>query len=112
MICPWNLLSDVPDCSRAPDVVNNSWGGGQNDPWYDSIINAWVNSGIVPIFSSGNSGPLCSTILSPADRPGTIPVSSIATNNQRSGFSSNGPTNDARQNPLIAAPGSSILRQI
>ncbi len=109
MICPWNLNSDVPDCSRAPDVVNNSWGGGRNDPWYDAIINAWLNAGIVPIFSGGNSGPLCSTLLSPGDRPGTIAVASIASTNQRSGFSSNGPTNDARTNPLIAAPGTSVV---
>lgn len=108
MICPWNLINDVPDCSRAPDVVNNSWGGGSNDPWYDAIIAAWLNAGIVPIFSSGNSGPLCSTLVSPGDRPGTIAIASIAVSNQRSGFSSNGPSNDGRQNPLIAAPGTSI----
>lgn len=109
MICPWNLISDTPDCSRAPDVVNNSWGGGRNDPWYDDIINAWLNAGIVPIFSGGNSGPLCSTLSSPGDRPGAIAVASIALNNQRSGFSSNGPTNDGRMNPLIAAPGTSVI---
>lgn len=108
MLCPWNLIGDVPDCNRAPDVVNNSWGGGRNDPFYDAIINAWFNADIVPLFSAGNSGPLCSTLLSPGDRPNAIAIASIAVNNQRSGFSSVGPDNQLRVNPLVAAPGTSV----
>ncbi|KAJ6644125.1 Bacillopeptidase F [Pseudolycoriella hygida] len=108
MTCPTTTSNTAPDCSRAPNVVNNSWGGGGNNPWYDAVINGWRAVGIVPIFSAGNSGPGCSTLLSPGDRPGAIGIASIAANNQRSGFSSNGPTVDGRRNPLVAAPGTSI----
>lgn len=108
MACPTNTAGAAADCSRAPHIVNNSWGGGGNNPWYDAIITAWRNVNIAPIFSAGNSGPGCSTLLSPGDRPLAIGIASTAINNQRSGFSSNGPTVDGRRNPLIGAPGTSV----
>ncbi len=108
MACPTNTAGGAAQCDRAPHVVNNSWGGGGNNPWYDAIITAWRNVNISPIFSAGNSGPGCSTLLSPGDRPLSIGIGSITATNIRSGFSSNGPTVDGRRNPHIAAPGTSV----
>lgn len=108
MACPTNTAGGAADCTRAPNVVNNSWGGGGNNPWYDAIITAWRNAQITPIFSAGNSGPGCSTLLSPGDRPLAVGIGSITSTNIRSGFSSNGPTVDGRRNPHIAAPGTSV----
>ncbi|KAG4075962.1 hypothetical protein HA402_003788 [Bradysia odoriphaga] len=108
MACPTNTVGAVPDCSKAPNVVNNSWGGGTNNPWYDAIISAWRNVDIVPIFSAGNAGFTCETLTSPGDRPLAISVGATLANNQRSGLSSMGPTVDGRINPFIVAPGNEI----
>lgn len=108
MACPTNVVGAAPDCSKAPNVVNNSWGGGSNNPWYDEILTAWRNVDIVPIFSSGNAGFTCQTLISPGDRPLAIAVGATLANNQRSGLSSMGPTVDGRINPFIVAPGNEI----
>lgn len=108
MACPTNTAGTAADCSRAPNVVNNSWGGGRDNPWYDDIISAWRNVGIVPIFASGNAGFTCQTLISPGDRPLAISVGATLENNQRSGLSSLGPTGDGRINPFIVAPGNNI----
>lgn len=109
MACPTNVAGNDPQCGRAPRVVNNSWGGGPNNPWFDDIINAWRNVGILPIFAAGNSGPACETIGSPSDRPGAISVSSIQINNLISDFSSIGPSFTGLHKPDIAAPGQGIV---
>lgn len=103
------MTGNNPQCGRAPLVVNNSWGGGTNNPWYDPVITAWRNAGIVPIFSAGNSGPGCGTVISPGDRPGAVSVASIQLNNLISDFSSVGPSASGIQKPNVAAPGQSIV---
>jgi len=108
--CPTNTAGTAPDCSRAPNLVNNSWGGGSNNAWYDGIIAAWRAVHIMPIFAAGNSGPGCNTANSPGDRIGAIGVGSITIANASSGFSSNGPTvGDGRQKPEVSAPGTSVV---
>lgn len=109
MACPTDTNGQNPQCGRAPNIVNNSWGGGAGNTFYNAIITAWRNANIVPIFSAGNSGPNCGTVLSPADSAGAIAVGSIAENNQISSFSSIGPTNDGRRKPEIAGPGTSVV---
>lgn len=93
----------------APDLVNNSWGGGQNNAFYNAVITAWRNAGIVPIFAAGNSGPNCGTVNSPGDQPGALSVASIMENQQISQFSSVGPGPGVSQKPEIAAPGSNVV---
>lgn len=109
MACPTNTAGAAPDCSKAPNVVNNSWGGGRDNPWYNAIITAWRNVDIVPIFAAGNAGFDCQTLISPGDSPLAISVGATLTNNQRSGLSSMGPTGDGRINPFIVAPGNEIV---
>ena len=39
----------------APDIVNNSWGGGPGlDEWYRDVVIEWRNADIFPQFSAGN----------------------------------------------------------
>jgi len=109
MACPTNTAGQAPQCNRAPRVVNNSWGGGSNNPWYNTIIQSWRNAQIVPIFAAGNSGPNCGTVNSPGDQPGAISVASITSTNIISDFSSVGPAVTGVQKPNIAAPGSSVV---
>jgi subtilisin family serine protease len=48
--CPTRPDGTAQDCSKAPHVVVNSWGGGQGNPWYDEFINAWHAAGVIPVF--------------------------------------------------------------
>ncbi|KAJ6649697.1 Bacillopeptidase F [Pseudolycoriella hygida] len=110
MACPTTTDNQSPNCSLAPRIVNNSWGGGQNNPWYNGIITAWRNVGIVPVFSVGNSGAIfCASVTSPGDQPGVVGVSSISENNQISDFTSIGPGPNVSQKPDVAAPGQDII---
>lgn len=107
--CPTNIPGLVSDCTKAPHVVNNSWGSAGGQTFFDSIILAWKNAGIVAVFSAGNSGnDVCGLIGSPGDRTDVIAVASTTISNTLSDFSSAGPTLDGRRKPEIAAPGSSI----
>lgn len=107
--CPTNTAGGSPDCSRAPDICNNSWGGtARGNPWYDEIIVTWIRENIVPIFSAGNSFG-CNTVASPADRPNVIAIGSINSDKQISFMSSGGPTIDGRHSPQVSAPGDNII---
>ena len=45
-----------PHPEKAPDVVNNSWGGGAGlDEWYRPMVQAWKAAEIFPEFSAGNT---------------------------------------------------------
>ena len=51
----------------APDVVNNSWGGGPGlDEWYRDVVKNWRAAEIFPEFSAGN------TTLSNPGGPGSV----------------------------------------
>lgn len=109
MTCPTNTDGGAPNCFLAPNFVNNSWGGGQNNTFYNAIIAAWRNAGIIPIFAAGNSGPNCGTANSPGDQPGALSVASTMDTNHISNFSSVGPGPAGSQKPEIAAPGSAVI---
>jgi subtilisin family serine protease len=114
MVAPTRTNGTDPDPSMAPDVVNNSWGGGRGDTWYQATINAWINAGIFPMFSAGNSGPACNTANSPGDNLPAYAVGAYDINNNIAGFSSRGPSgvSSAEIKPDIAAPGVSVRSAI
>ena len=60
-----DLQGQNPWPDLRPRIVNNSWGGGGNDAWYQATVNAWIASGIFPAFSNGNEGPGCGSSGSP-----------------------------------------------
>ncbi|GAB9475688.1 hypothetical protein Gpo141_00012772, partial [Globisporangium polare] len=96
------------DCTKAPDLVSNSWGGGQGDSFYQSAVDAWVAAGIVPVFANGNGGPACKTANSPGDYKNVIAVGSTTSTDALSSFSSKGPSVGGLVKPEVSAPGSSI----
>ncbi|CAG7726800.1 unnamed protein product [Allacma fusca] len=107
--CPTLTDGSAEDCSKAPALVSNSWGGGNEDPFYDPVLALWLEAGIVPVFAIGNSGPLCSTANSPGDSELAIGVGSINSVRQTSYFSSRGPTKvTQRIQPDVSAPGTDI----
>jgi subtilisin family serine protease len=108
MVAPTDVNGNNPDPSKAPHVVNNSWGGGGGNNWYMDIVDAWVNAGIFPMFSNGNSGPSCGTAGSPGDYPQSYGVGAYDINNNIAGFSSRGPSAFGGIKPNISAPGVSV----
>jgi uncharacterized repeat protein (TIGR01451 family) len=105
-----------PDPTLAPDVVNNSWGGGGNDAWYYSYVEAWRAADIIPVFSAGNSGPNCNTLGSPGSYNNVIGVGGTDFLNRNYTSTSRGPGSGSGvfpvQKPDIAAPGESVLSAV
>lgn len=115
MLAPTKLDGSSPDPAQAPDVVNNSWGGGSCDTWFAGAINSWRNAGIVPVFSQGNSGPNPGSANSPGDNPQAIGVGATDSNDVIASFSSRGPSCAAfgsETKPEVSAPGVSVLSSI
>jgi subtilisin family serine protease len=108
MLCPTRVDGSDPDCSRAPHVINNSWGGMGGDAWYQSYINAWLAAGIVTVFPVGSSGPSCNTVGSPADYPNVIAVGATDENDVLASFSSRGPGTFRWLKPDAVAPGINV----
>ncbi|CAG7835760.1 unnamed protein product [Allacma fusca] len=108
--CPTDTDGNNPDCSLAPHLVSNSWGGGRGSTWYAASVNAWRAAGIIPVFSIGNSGPACNTANSPGDYENVIGVGATSSENILAYFSSVGPTyNGQRIKPDVAAPGQQVF---
>jgi subtilisin family serine protease len=115
VLAPWDLAGANPDPDLRADVVNNSWGGGQAEWWYNQIIYAWRAAGMIGIFSAGNEGPNCATMGDPGDMPNILAVGATdPTDSNAPGspadFSSRGPTNvTGLIKPNVSAPGSDIF---
>lgn len=106
VLAPSDLDGNNPRSDLRPHIINNSWGGGPGDPFYEDIINAWVAAGIFPAFSNGNDGPACSTSGSPGDYVQNYSSGAFDINNTIAGFSGRGPsTFEGEIKPNIAAPG-------
>jgi len=114
MVAPTDLNGNNANPAMAPDIVNNSWGGGRGDTWYQATINAWISAGIFPMFSAGNSGPACNTANSPGDNIPAYAVGAYDINNAIASFSSRGPSgvSSSEIKPNIAAPGVAVRSAI
>ncbi|MGP4081716.1 carboxypeptidase regulatory-like domain-containing protein [Pseudalkalibacillus sp. R45] len=105
------------DTSKAPDVVNNSWGNANtyNMEFYEDV-QAWVSAGIFPMFAAGNDGPGSQTIGAPGSFPQSFAIGATDVNDQIAYFSSRGPVYWEDENgnqvrllkPDVAAPGHHI----
>ncbi len=109
VVAPTDLSGANPDPSRAPDVVNNSWGGESEDDWYYSYVEAWNAANIIPVFSAGNYGPDCRTLGSPGNYDAVLGVGGTDIQDRNYTFTSRGPGSGtgvfATQKPDISAPG-------
>ena len=108
VLAPTDLTGANPRADLRPNIVNNSWGGGGNNTWYQATVNAWISAGIFPAFSNGNSGPSCNTSGSPGDYAESYSVGAFDVNNTIASFSSRGSATLGGVKPDIAAPGVNI----
>lgn len=113
VLAPTDLNGANPRPDLHPDIVNNSWGGGRGDTWYQDTIRAWVAAGIFPAFANGNSGPNCNTANSPGDNPDAYAVGAYDINNAIASFSSRGTSGvNGAIKPNIAAPGVNVRSSV
>jgi subtilisin family serine protease len=113
MLAPKDLNGQNPRPELRPDVVNNSWGFGGGNSFYQATVQAWVASGIFPAFAAGNEGPGCSTLRSPGDYVESYTMGAHDINNNIASFSSRGPSDfGAFIKPNITAPGVSVRSSV
>ncbi|WNB91295.1 S8 family serine peptidase [Bacillus sp. NEB1478] len=106
-----------PHPEKAPDVVNNSWGGGPGlDEWYREMVAAWRAADIFPEFSAGNTtifnpgGP--GSVATPANYPESFATGATDINDHLASFSLQGPSPYDETKPEISAPGVNIRSSV
>lgn len=115
MLAPTKIDGSEPDPGKTPDVINNSWGGQGCQTWYQGVTQSWINAGIVPVFSAGNSGPNSNTVGSPGDNPESFSVGATDSSDNIANFSSRGPSCSTFGNsikPDVSAPGVAIRSSV
>jgi len=111
--CPTRTDGTLPDCTQAPDVCSNSWGGGQGTSTFWDVLAVLREEEVATFFASGNSGSSCGSSNSPSDSELVIAVGASDSNNVIAGFSSRGPgvgiPGTLEEQPFITAPGVSTV---
>ncbi len=122
-LAPWPFGGNKEldgDPSKAPHIINNSWGcpsseGCDTETLHDGVasLNA---AGILFVASAGNSGPFCSTVSDPpAFHVESFTVGATESSDALAIYSSKGPvTRDGsgRLKPDVAAPGSNVRSSV
>lgn len=98
----------------APDVVNNSWGGGPGiDEWYRPMVQAWRAAQIFPEFSAGNDGELgVGSVSTPANYPESFATGATDISNNLAYFSGRGPSPYGELKPEVSAPGVNVRSSV
>lgn len=131
LVAPTDLTGANPDPDKRPDAINNSWGDCSTsyDGWYQGVVDAWLASGIYPIFSNGNasncgysSPPPCGTVGNPGRYGNVTGVGSTGqSNGAYASHSNRGPTDNPDTinpngfpsiKPQVAAPGVNIRSSV
>ncbi|MCP4539597.1 MAG: S8 family serine peptidase [Chloroflexi bacterium] len=100
------ILAPGGDPTRAPDVVNNSWGSHiSTRTEFQLDLQALRAANIFAVFSSGNNGPSKGSVGSPASLPEAFAVGATDSDDEIASFSSRGPSPWEEIRPHVAAPG-------
>ena len=106
-----------PHPEMAPDVVNNSWGGGAGlNEWFRPMVQAWRAAEIFPEFSAGNTTLTNpggeGSVAVPANYPESYATGATDINNAVASFSLRGPSPYGEIKPDISAPGVNIRSSV
>ncbi|MFD7295873.1 S8 family serine peptidase [Streptomyces sp. NPDC059897] len=110
ILAPTDRNGQNPRPDLAPNIVNNSWGGGQTT-FYQDIVEAWNSAGIFEAFAAGNDGDgkTCSTTAAPGAQAPAYGVGAYDSAGTIADFSGFGPSLvDGSAKPNISAPGVDI----
>ncbi|MBI3960307.1 MAG: S8 family serine peptidase [Chloroflexi bacterium] len=115
-LCPTDLTGDLSsaDCSKAPDVVNSSWGSANpvNDT-FRPILQVLRAAGVAPVFAAGNPSAGLGSIGAPANAPEAITVGATDEYDSITYFSALGPSvYPGEQKPELSAPGDYVLSSV
>lgn len=110
------MMAPGGDPSRAPDIINNSWGGAaSSETWFKGILTSWRDLGIIPVFAAGNvrtpgSVAQPGSIENPANMAEAFAVGAIDGNSMLLPFSKIGPSliDATIVKPEVVAPGVGI----
>ena len=111
------MMAPGGDPEAAPDIINNSWGGGPGmDEWFRSVVVNWRAAGILPVFSAGNEEPgkqaPPASVSSPANYPESFAAGALDNNNKKADFSQRGPGPYDNLKPEVSAPGVNIRSSV
>ncbi|MGA9348789.1 MAG: S8 family serine peptidase, partial [Anaerolineae bacterium] len=116
LLAPTDLNGNNPDPSKAPDVVNNSWGPSfpnVADLTFLPDVQALRAAGIFPVFGAGNSGELGDgTVAAPAGYPESFAVGATDFEDTIASFSGRGPSFWGEFKPEVSAPGVDIRSSV
>ncbi|MET7985935.1 S8 family serine peptidase [Streptomyces sp. NPDC005281] len=110
ILAPTDHNGQNPRPDLAPNIVNNSWGGGDTT-FYQDIVEAWNAAGIFEAFAAGNDGDgkTCSTAHAPGSQATSYGVGAYGSTGAIASFSGFGPSLvDGSAKPNISAPGVNI----
>ncbi|MEU2233517.1 S8 family serine peptidase [Streptomyces vietnamensis] len=110
ILAPTDHNGQNPRPDLAPNIVNNSWGGGDTT-FYQDIVEAWNAAGIFEAFAAGNdgNGTTCSTAHAPGSQAPSYGVGAYDSSGKIASFSGFGPSLvDGSMKPNISAPGVGI----
>lgn len=112
ILAPTDLSGQNPRPDLRPQIVNNSWGGFGGDEFFRDVVEAWVASGIFPVFAAGNDGPYCGSVGSPGDYDESYAVGAYDIDEELAYFSGRGPSYFGTIKPNIAAPGVDVRSSV
>jgi subtilisin family serine protease len=116
-IAPTTVGGANPDPTKAPDVINNSWGCPVSEGCTDpnvllAVVQAVRAAGIVTVHSAGNDGWSCSSVNTPAAiYAESLSVGATDSSDSITSFSSRGPVTvdgSGRMKPNVSAPGDNV----
>lgn len=114
MLAPTDLEGNNADPTKAPHIVNNSWGTTipSDEPFMEEIFEDWYAAGIFGVFANGNNGPGCNTSGSPGSRTINYSVGNYTSSHTIASSSSRGPGQDGEVKPNISAPGTAVRSSV
>ncbi|MFD6492354.1 S8 family serine peptidase [Streptomyces sp. NPDC060188] len=110
ILAPTDHTGRNPRPDLAPNIVNNSWGGGDTT-FYQDIVQSWNAAGIFEAFAAGNDGDgvTCSTAHAPGSQETSYGVGAYDSTGTIASFSGFGPSLvDGSMKPNISAPGVAV----